>query len=85
MRGMQAECKSTDYSRPALEEEAGVQEAQRLSERIASYKRPANPMRVAVIGGGLAGLSTAKYLADAGHTPIVYEAESTLGGKVLST
>jgi len=38
--------------------------------------------RVAVIGGGLSGLACAKYLADAGHEPIVYEARTVLGGKV---
>jgi 15-cis-phytoene desaturase len=31
---------------------------------------------------GLAGLSTAKYLADAGHKPILLEAREVLGGKV---
>lgn len=32
---------------------------------------------------GLAGLSTAKYLADAGHKPVVLEARDVLGGKVV--
>ena len=32
---------------------------------------------------GLAGLSTAKYLADAGHKPILLEARDVLGGKVF--
>lgn len=31
---------------------------------------------------GLAGLSTAKYLSDAGHIPILLEARDVLGGKV---
>lgn len=31
---------------------------------------------------GLAGLSTAKYLADAGHKPVLLEARDVLGGKV---
>lgn len=33
---------------------------------------------------GLAGLSTAKYLADAGHEPVVLEARDVLGGKVAA-
>ena len=40
------------------------------------------PKTVAIIGGGLSGLACAKYLADAGHKPIVYEAREVLGGKV---
>lgn len=41
-------------------------------------------MRVAIAGGGLAGLSCAKYLTDMGHTPIVLERRDVLGGKVAA-
>ncbi|MEB3333722.1 MAG: 15-cis-phytoene desaturase [Cyanobacteriota bacterium] len=41
-------------------------------------------MRVAIAGAGLAGLSCAKYLCDAGHSPVVYEARDVLGGKVAA-
>ncbi|MBL1209767.1 15-cis-phytoene desaturase [Geminocystis sp. GBBB08] len=41
-------------------------------------------MRIAIAGAGLAGLSCAKYLADAGHTPIVLERRDVLGGKVAA-
>ena len=41
-------------------------------------------MRVAIAGAGLAGLACAKYLSDAGHTPVVYEARDVLGGKVAA-
>lgn len=34
--------------------------------------------------GGLSGLSTAKYLTDAGHIPTVYEGKSILGGKIAA-
>lgn len=40
--------------------------------------------RIAIVGAGLAGLSCAKYLADAGCEPIVYEARDVLGGKVAA-
>jgi 15-cis-phytoene desaturase len=40
--------------------------------------------RVIVIGGGLAGLSTAKHLVDAGLAPTVLEARPVLGGKVAA-
>ncbi|MEM7556566.1 MAG: 15-cis-phytoene desaturase [Cyanobacteria bacterium P01_A01_bin.84] len=41
-------------------------------------------MRVAIAGAGLAGLSCAKYLIDAGHTPIVLESRNVLGGLVAA-
>ncbi|MDJ1181758.1 15-cis-phytoene desaturase [Roseofilum casamattae] len=41
-------------------------------------------MRVAIAGAGLAGLSCAKYLTDAGHTPIILERRDVLGGKVAA-
>ncbi len=41
-------------------------------------------MRVAIAGAGLAGLTCAKYLADAGHTPVLFEARDVLGGKVAA-
>ncbi|ASC72923.1 15-cis-phytoene desaturase [Halomicronema hongdechloris C2206] len=41
-------------------------------------------MRVAIAGAGLAGLSCAKYLVDAGHRPIVLERRDVLGGKVAA-
>ena len=39
-------------------------------------------MRIAVVGGGLAGLGAALELVDAGHEVTVYEARPTLGGAV---
>ena len=41
-------------------------------------------MRVAIAGAGLAGLSCAKYLVDAGHIPVVFESRDVLGGKVAA-
>jgi squalene-associated FAD-dependent desaturase len=39
-------------------------------------------VRVAVVGGGLAGLSAALELVDAGHDVVLHEARPTLGGAV---
>ena len=39
-------------------------------------------MKVAVVGGGLAGLAAALDLVDAGAEVTLYEARPTLGGKV---
>lgn len=41
-------------------------------------------MQVAIAGAGLAGLACAKYLVDAGHTPIVLERRDVLGGLVAA-
>ncbi|PWA36021.1 phytoene desaturase [Artemisia annua] len=41
-------------------------------------------IRLTFFYSGLAGLSTAKYLADAGHKPILLEARDVLGGKVAA-
>ena len=41
-------------------------------------------MRVAIVGSGLAGLSAAVDLVDAGHEVNLYEARPFMGGKVGS-
>jgi 15-cis-phytoene desaturase len=41
-------------------------------------------MRVVIAGGGLAGLTCAKYLVDRGHIPIVLESRDVLGGLVAA-
>ncbi|KAM6932110.1 L-amino-acid oxidase [Lycodopsis pacificus] len=40
------------------------------------------PRHVAVIGGGIAGLTAAKFLEDAGHKVTIIEASSRIGGRV---
>jgi 15-cis-phytoene desaturase len=55
-----------------------------FSQRSHSSKELSIQMRVAIAGGGLAGLSCAKYLVDAGHIPIVLESREVLGGLVAA-
>jgi monoamine oxidase len=43
-----------------------------------------SPPRIAVIGGGIAGLNTALTLHDAGYASTIYEASSRLGGRMHS-
>ncbi|CAA6664567.1 unnamed protein product [Spirodela intermedia] len=73
-----------DYPRPELEDTVNFLEAAALSASFRSSPRPARPLEVVIAGAGLAGLSTAKYLADAGHKPILLEARDVLGGKVAA-
>ncbi|MBI9088200.1 MAG: RnfABCDGE type electron transport complex subunit B [Desulfobacterium sp.] len=51
-----------------------------LGKRVQPYKAPATGKRVAVIGGGVEGLSTGFFTARLGHEPTVFEATALLGG-----
>ncbi len=53
-------------------------------ERIQPYKGPATGRRIAVVGGGVEGLSTAFFSARLGHDVTVYEAGPKLGGLLQS-
>lgn len=48
--------------------------------RILPYKAPETGKKIAVVGGGVEGLSTAFFSARLGHSPTVFEATSKLGG-----
>ncbi len=52
--------------------------------RILPYKAPATGRKIAVIGGGVQGLSTAFFVARLGHETIVFEATAKLGGLMRS-
>uniref|UniRef100_A0A7S2UKN1 Amine oxidase n=2 Tax=Attheya septentrionalis TaxID=420275 RepID=A0A7S2UKN1_9STRA len=73
-----------DFPKPNLEDTDNYRFAERMSTSFGTkYKAsPEQKKKVAIIGGGLSGLSCAKYLVDAGHEPMVYEARDVLGGKV---
>ncbi len=53
-------------------------------ERIQPYKAPATGRNIAVVGGGVEGLSTAFFTARLGHDVTVYEAGPKLGGLLQS-
>ncbi|CAI9114532.1 OLC1v1015280C2 [Oldenlandia corymbosa var. corymbosa] len=73
-----------DYPRPDIDNTVNFLEAAYLSSSFRTAPRPKKPLEVVIAGAGLAGLSTAKYLADAGHKPILLEARDVLGGKVAA-
>jgi len=50
------------------------------AHRITPYVAPQTGRRVAIVGGGPAGLSCAYYLARLGHAPTIFEAMPELGG-----
>ncbi|KAL6766569.1 PDS1 [Auxenochlorella protothecoides x Auxenochlorella symbiontica] len=81
-RNLQIQCR--DFPKPAFENEKSFKEAASLSSAATALPRPQRSLRVAIAGAGLAGLSAAKYLVDAGHTPILLEARDVLGGKVAA-
>jgi 15-cis-phytoene desaturase len=73
-----------DFPKPDFEVEKTFQEMAALSAAVKAAPRPKEPLTVVIAGAGLAGLSTAKYLVDAGHKPIVLESRDVLGGKVCT-
>lgn len=73
-----------DYPKPNIENTENYREAAKLSQKFKDLKSQCKPKTVAIIGGGLSGLACARYLVDAGHKPVVYEARDVLGGKVAA-
>jgi len=70
-----------DFPKPNVENTDNYRIGEALSSKFKA-NTPTTPKTVAIIGGGLSGLSAAKYLSDSGHIPTVYEARPILGGKV---
>uniref|UniRef100_A0A7S0WQG3 Phytoene dehydrogenase n=1 Tax=Chlamydomonas leiostraca TaxID=1034604 RepID=A0A7S0WQG3_9CHLO len=83
-RGGAVRVLAKDYPRPDFTNADTYQDAQALSNKLRNAPRPAKPLKVVIAGAGLAGLSAAKYLSDAGHQPIVLEGRDVLGGKVAA-
>ena len=54
-----------------------------LETRFAQLPPIERSKRVAVVGGGCAGLEAARWLAERGHAPIVLEQSDRLGGTLL--
>ncbi|OCT72869.1 L-amino-acid oxidase [Xenopus laevis] len=54
----------------------------KIAER--GLEKTSKPKRVLIVGAGIAGLTAAKVLEDAGHKVILLEASSRIGGRVLT-
>lgn len=50
-------------------------------ETLLELKKTQNPQKVAVVGAGPAGLATAAAAAQCGHSVVLFEAQSTIGGQ----
>jgi len=55
-----------------------------VKEGIAKRFGDGKPKRVVIVGAGLAGLSAGLALRQAGHTPIILEAQQRVGGRVYT-
>ena len=51
-------------------------------EEFNNLKRAENPRNVLIVGGGPAGMETAKYAAERGHNVTLYEKDKELGGQM---
>lgn len=54
--------------------------AETMQTNVHYIKKTAKPKTVAIIGGGIGGMETARVLALRGHHPVIYEKEDHLGG-----
>lgn len=54
-----------------------------MQSKIFSIQKTEQPKTVAIIGGGIGGMETARVLALRGHRPIIYEKSDHLGGVFL--
>jgi heterodisulfide reductase subunit A-like polyferredoxin len=62
---------ASSFAKPSrIENTANYIESKLKSIELKSLRENNTRKRVAIIGGGLSGLSCAKYLIDAGHIPI---------------
>lgn len=51
-------------------------------ERWSELKKTENPKKIAVVGGGIAGLEAARIAASRGHEVVLFEQNKTLGGQI---
>ncbi|MCD6585102.1 MAG: RnfABCDGE type electron transport complex subunit B [Desulfobacteraceae bacterium] len=78
----------TDCRRQLIDEPVAINFLKRFvadyemqsNDRVLPFKAPETNRRIAIVGGGVEGLSTAFFTARLGHSPTVFEATEKLGG-----
>ena len=78
----------TDCRRQLIDEPVAINFLKRFvadyemenNNRVLPFKAPETNRRIAIVGGGVEGLSTAFFSARLGHFPTVFEATGKLGG-----
>ena len=58
--------------------------AETMQTNVHYIKKTNNPKKVAIIGGGIGGMETARVLKLRGHNPIIYEKNDKLGGTFVA-
>lgn len=54
-----------------------------LKEYISGLEKPSSGKRIAIVGGGISGLTASFFLAKQGHYVVIFEKEEKLGGSIL--
>ncbi len=80
---IQAERHRLRHTRRGFLKAAGGAAAVRVLARPARLSAAGSP-RIAIVGGGIAGLNAALVLSDAGYASTVYEASGRIGGRMYS-
>nr|WP_325194369.1 FAD-dependent oxidoreductase [uncultured Oscillibacter sp.] len=55
-----------------------------MRESEFSMRKPVEPKKIMVVGGGVAGMEAARMAAEMGHTVVLYEKSDVLGGELLA-
>ncbi len=81
-RQFEAQTKAKPYNRRQFLKTTGLATTAAVAGRTGAFA--GTPPRIVIVGGGIAGLSAALTLQDAGFTSNIYEASARIGGRMHS-